>query len=128
MLVLTRKLNEQIAIGEEITITVLRIKGNRVRIGVSAPEDVRVVRSELPRYSMAAEPETATSTKAVASEPESSDGRHASWGRESGIRAAGRPTGSRPLAGHMAGRSASALPEQSRRATQVAVLLTAPLK
>lgn len=51
MLVLTRKLNEQIAIGEGITITVLRIKGNRVRIGISAPEEVHVVRGELPRYS-----------------------------------------------------------------------------
>ena len=48
MLVLTRKLNEQIQIGDNITVSVLRIKGNSVRIGISAPRDVRVVRGELP--------------------------------------------------------------------------------
>ena len=49
MLVLTRKLQEKIRIGNEITITVLRVKGNTVRIGVEAPRDVRVVRGELAR-------------------------------------------------------------------------------
>ncbi len=50
MLVLTRKLQERISIGQDITITVLRVKGNSVRIGIDAPDHVRVVRGELPRY------------------------------------------------------------------------------
>ncbi len=48
MLVLTRKLQERIRIGDNITITVLRVKGNTVRVGIEAPRDVRVVRAELP--------------------------------------------------------------------------------
>lgn len=47
MLVLTRKLDESLQIGDDIKITVLRIKGNTIRIGIEAPRDVRVVRSEL---------------------------------------------------------------------------------
>jgi len=47
MLVLTRKLQERIQIGDDITITVVQIKGNRVRVGVEAPKNVRVVRGEL---------------------------------------------------------------------------------
>jgi carbon storage regulator CsrA len=49
MLVLTRKLQQQIKIGEEITVTILRVKGNTVRVGVQAPREVRVVRGELPK-------------------------------------------------------------------------------
>lgn len=48
MLVLTRKLQERIQIGESITITVLRVKGRSVRIGIEAPRGVRVLRAELP--------------------------------------------------------------------------------
>lgn len=48
MLVLTRKLKEQIQIGDNITISILRVKGNSVRIGIQAPRDVRVARNELP--------------------------------------------------------------------------------
>ena len=47
MLVLTRKLQERIHIGENITITLVRIQGNTVRIGIEAPGDVRVVRGEV---------------------------------------------------------------------------------
>jgi carbon storage regulator CsrA len=47
MLVLTRKLQEKIRIGDNVTITVLRVKGQSVRIGIDAPRDVRVVRAEL---------------------------------------------------------------------------------
>ncbi len=50
MLVLTRKLQEQISIGQDVTITILRVKGNTVRIGIDAPQEVRVVRGELPRH------------------------------------------------------------------------------
>ena len=47
MLVLTRKLRESIQIGPNVTITILRVKGQAVRIGIEAPRDVRVVRGEL---------------------------------------------------------------------------------
>jgi carbon storage regulator len=47
MLVLSRKPGEQIYIGNHITITVVEIKGNRVRIGIDAPESVPVLRAEL---------------------------------------------------------------------------------
>ena len=48
MLVLTRKLKQKIQIGSNITVTVLRVQGNSVRIGIEAPSDVRVLRAELP--------------------------------------------------------------------------------
>lgn len=48
MLVLTRKLQQQVKIGDHITVTILRVKGHTVRIGIDAPRDVRVVRGELP--------------------------------------------------------------------------------
>lgn len=47
MLVLTRKPREEIRIGNGITITVLRVKGQSVRIGIDAPNDIRIVRGEL---------------------------------------------------------------------------------
>ena len=47
MLVLTRKQNQSIRIGDHITISVVRIKGNTIQIGIDAPRDVSVVRSEL---------------------------------------------------------------------------------
>ncbi len=47
MLVLTRKLKESIHIGDEITVTIVRVKGNAVRIGIEAPQHVRVMRGEL---------------------------------------------------------------------------------
>jgi carbon storage regulator len=54
MLVLTRKLQQQIKIGEQITVTILRVKGSTVRIGIQAPREVRVVRGELPKAGAAA--------------------------------------------------------------------------
>lgn len=47
MLVLTRKLNEQIKIGNDITITVIKLRNNQIRLGIDAPRDVRVLRAEL---------------------------------------------------------------------------------
>ena len=46
MLVLSRKLNEQIQVGDGVTITVLEIRGAKVRLGIEAPAEVRVVRKE----------------------------------------------------------------------------------
>jgi carbon storage regulator CsrA len=47
MLVLTRKLDEQILIGDDIKVTLIRVRGNTVRLGIEAPKDVRIVRGEL---------------------------------------------------------------------------------
>lgn len=47
MLVLTRKIQEKIRISDDITVTILRIKGSTVRLGIEAPRDVRVIRGEL---------------------------------------------------------------------------------
>lgn len=47
MLILTRRMGETLMIGEDITVTVLGVKGNQVRIGVSAPRDVAVHREEI---------------------------------------------------------------------------------
>jgi carbon storage regulator len=47
MLVLTRRIGEQIVIDDEITVTVVAIRGDKVRLGISAPPSVRVDRSEI---------------------------------------------------------------------------------
>jgi carbon storage regulator len=47
MLVLSRKVNERIQIGDEITITVVRVSPNSVRLGVDAPPHLMIVRDEL---------------------------------------------------------------------------------
>jgi carbon storage regulator len=47
MLILSRKLTERIHIGDSIVVTVLEIRGNKVRIGIDAPREVHVLRSEL---------------------------------------------------------------------------------
>jgi len=47
MLVLTRKAGERIVIGENVEISVVRIRGNRVRLGVSAPRQIAVRRREV---------------------------------------------------------------------------------
>lgn len=49
MLVLTRKVGEEIIIGGSITVTVTSIDANKVRIGISAPPDVRIDREEIHR-------------------------------------------------------------------------------
>ena len=47
MLILTRRVGETLMIGNEVTVTVLGVKGNQVRIGVNAPKDVPVHREEI---------------------------------------------------------------------------------
>lgn len=47
MLILTRRVGETLIIGNDVTVTVLGIKGNQVRIGVKAPKDVPVHREEI---------------------------------------------------------------------------------
>jgi carbon storage regulator CsrA len=47
MLILTRRVGETLMIGDEITVTVLGVKGNQVRLGVNAPKSVAVHREEI---------------------------------------------------------------------------------
>ncbi len=47
MLILTRRVGETVMIGDEVTVTVLRVKGNQVRLGVNAPKSVSVQREEI---------------------------------------------------------------------------------
>lgn len=47
MLILTRRIGETLMVGDDVTVTVLGVKGNQVRIGVNAPKDVAVHREEI---------------------------------------------------------------------------------
>jgi len=60
MLVLSRKQGEVLKIGQDITVTVLSIQGNTMRIGIEAPSSVRVLRGELQNWS---EPKPQTSQR-----------------------------------------------------------------
>ncbi|WNH51623.1 carbon storage regulator CsrA [Stenotrophomonas oahuensis] len=47
MLILTRRVGETLKIGDDVSVTVLGVKGNQVRIGITAPKDVAVHREEI---------------------------------------------------------------------------------
>ncbi|MFT5139913.1 MAG: carbon storage regulator [Lysobacterales bacterium] len=47
MLILTRRVGEKLVIGENVTVTVLGVKGNQIRIGIDAPDEVQVHREEI---------------------------------------------------------------------------------
>ena len=47
MLILTRRVGEKLIIGENVTVTVLGVRGNQIRIGIDAPRDVQVNREEV---------------------------------------------------------------------------------
>ena len=67
MLVLSRKVGETVIIGQEIVVTVLAIRGDRVRLGIEAPREVGIRRSELAeRDEPVAESDDRRSTQTVA--------------------------------------------------------------
>ena len=47
MLILTRRVGETVVIGDDVTVTVLGVRGNQVRLGVNAPKDIAVHREEI---------------------------------------------------------------------------------
>lgn len=51
MLVLSRKIGEKIVIGDNVTVVVSRVNGNRVTLGIEAPSEMRILRGELPELS-----------------------------------------------------------------------------
>ncbi len=75
MLILTRRINETLNIGDDIQVTVLGIKGNQVRIGINAPRDVPVHREEIYQKIIEEDdaPQAADSTEQLSSEGEESD-------------------------------------------------------
>jgi carbon storage regulator CsrA len=80
MLVLTRKLQEQIKIGDDVVITILQIRGQAVRVGIQAPRTVRVLRAELPEHAPA---RTAAEVTAMELKPDAPPiVRHASLARQ----------------------------------------------
>lgn len=68
MLVLSRKAQEQIHIGDNIRISILKIHGNTVRVGIEAPREVRVLRGELPMFESMEEPTTTCTDEAAPAE------------------------------------------------------------
>ncbi len=73
MLVLTRKLQETIKIGDQVTIHILRVKGNTVRLGIDAPRQIRVMRGELADKQTIADEQLAAKTPIASDDTREAD-------------------------------------------------------
>ena len=71
MLILSRRTDESIVIGDEVTITILSVKGKQVRIGITAPPDVSVHREEIYQRIQAGDPEGAPSASSDSTDGDS---------------------------------------------------------
>ncbi len=69
MLVLSRKKNESIVIGENVRIEILKVSGNTVRIGIQAPRDIKVLRGELAPYGIS-DVDTSAQGSTIGTKPE----------------------------------------------------------
>lgn len=94
MLVLTRKVEQKIQIGDNITVTILRVKGQTVRVGIEAPQDVRVLRAELPRIDDGVELSLNSPASAVAGRPSNKLSRGVARDRTAAGAALPSPSGS----------------------------------
>ena len=74
MLVLTRKLMEKLYIGDEICVTVVRLEGGQVRLGIDAPRQIPVVRAELRPKSAEADPGPTPNPPPVTTRPAATRG------------------------------------------------------
>ena len=89
MLILTRKESERIYLGDDIVLTVVRIGGDKVRIGVEAPSDVRVLRLELSEPDSQGRVDGQLDRKRP-SQARTTDGRHSQPRKELGRQEPGR--------------------------------------
>ena len=113
MLVLTRKFRQQITIGQDIVVTVLAVKGNAVRIGIEAPDSVKVMRTEIAG--------TPPKPRGVEAESEGEAPSPALPRRRSAKRRQPRFAGQCPLTSRpLTGRSESGVEQTAPRAEQVA--------
>ena len=71
MLVLTRKAAQKIHIGSDITVTILRVQGQAVKVGIEAPNGIQVLRNDLIRLSELADTEDANDEMQVCASPSS---------------------------------------------------------
>ncbi|MFK7995870.1 MAG: carbon storage regulator CsrA [Granulosicoccus sp.] len=71
MLILSRRTDESIVIGDEVTITILSVKGKQVRIGITAPPDVSVHREEIYQRIQAGDPNATTSEQSPVADSDS---------------------------------------------------------
>jgi carbon storage regulator len=80
MLVLTRKLMQKLFIGDDICVTVVRLEGGQVRLGIDAPREVAVIRAELvpdrpgPRFRSVPQPQASPIRQEVRYSPSESHG------------------------------------------------------